>query len=115
MPYDGDPDHPIVDRPWEFDIELFSYHNNPVEERHSYIDLTLRRGKTVRRLRFLGPQDLQIESDAWRVPCPDGTELKPDGGPFFREGEVSWNHPESLPSREIAAAAVWSRLSGACG
>ena len=61
MPYDGDPDHPIVDCPWEFDIDLFSYHINPVDAHHSYIDLTLRRERTVRRLRFLGPRHLQIE------------------------------------------------------
>jgi hypothetical protein len=61
MPYDGDLDHSIIERPWEFDIDLVSYHNNPVDDRHSYVDLTLRREKIVRRLRFLGPRDFQIE------------------------------------------------------
>ena len=44
-----------------------------------------------------------VESAEWRVPCPDGTELRPAGSPCFVQGEVSWNHPEAEPSSEIAA------------
>lgn len=61
MPYDGDPDHPIIDRPWEYEVLLLAYHNDPELPRDSYLDLTLRRGPSVRRLRFLGPEDLEIE------------------------------------------------------
>lgn len=53
-----------------------------------------------------------IESDEWRVPCPDGTEMLPAGGPIFVQGEVSWNHPEAEPSREMAAWREWARLTG---
>ena len=58
MPYDGDPDHPIIERPWEYQILLFCYHNDPNDWRESYIHLTLGRGAVVRRLRFLGPPRL---------------------------------------------------------
>jgi hypothetical protein len=53
-----------------------------------------------------------IESAAWRVVAPDGTELRMAGGPFFAQGEASWNHPESEPSREEAAERAWARLTG---
>jgi hypothetical protein len=53
-----------------------------------------------------------LESGAWRVPCPDGTELKMTCGPGFFGGEVSWNHTESEPSREAAAHRLWKRLTG---
>ncbi len=66
-----DPDHPIVDRPWEYDIVEFSYNAKSLNDRHHYIDLTLRRGPVDesllryfwRELRFLGPRDLRIEGD----------------------------------------------------
>ena len=53
-----------------------------------------------------------IRSKSWRVPCPDGSELTTAEGPAFFDGQVSWNHPESAPSREIAAAEVMHRLTG---
>jgi hypothetical protein len=68
MPYDGDPDHPIIERPWEYQILLFCYHHDPDDWRNSYIDLSLGRGTTVRRLRFLGPQELQIERGCFPQP-----------------------------------------------
>jgi hypothetical protein len=52
-----------------------------------------------------------IESASWRVPCPDGSELRMAEGPIFVQGEASWNHPEAEPSRELAANRVWSRLT----
>lgn len=61
MPYDGDPDHPIIDRPWEYEILSLCYHNDAKDWRASYLDLTLARGSIVRRLRFLAPQDFAIE------------------------------------------------------
>jgi hypothetical protein len=53
-----------------------------------------------------------IESAAWRAPCPDGTELRPAGGPSFVQGEAGWNHPEAESSREMAAGREWTRLTG---
>ncbi|HLK60594.1 MAG TPA: hypothetical protein VKU00_28790 [Chthonomonadaceae bacterium] len=32
--------------------------------------------------------------------------------PLFRHGEVSWNHPETLPSTEVAANLLWRELLG---
>jgi hypothetical protein len=53
-----------------------------------------------------------IESPAWRVPCPDSTELRPAGAPIFVQGEASWNHPDAEPCRELAAGRLWARLTG---
>lgn len=61
MSYDGDPDHPIIERPFEYEIVVFCYHHDPDDSRNSYLDMALQRGTTVRRLRFLQPQDLEIE------------------------------------------------------
>lgn len=61
LPYDGDPDHPIIDKPLQYQIVEFCYHHDPDDVGNSYVDMTLRRGDTLRRLRFLGPQELEIE------------------------------------------------------
>jgi hypothetical protein len=53
-----------------------------------------------------------IGSSMWRVPCPDGSELRTDGAPVFTNGEVSWNHPEVAPSTELSARETWARLTG---
>lgn len=68
MPSDGDPKHPIIERPWDYQILRFCYHNDPDDWRESYIDLTLGRGAVVRRLRFLAPQDLEIERGCFPQP-----------------------------------------------
>ena len=53
-----------------------------------------------------------IKTGSWRVSCPDGSELTLTEAPVFVEGESSWNHLENGAFRELAAGAVWSRLSG---
>ncbi|MDG3006848.1 hypothetical protein [Paludisphaera mucosa] len=68
MPYDGDPDHAIVERPWEYEIVSLCYHNDPGEWSASYIDMKLGRGDVVRRLRFLGPQDFAVEKGCFPQP-----------------------------------------------
>ncbi len=60
MPYDGDPDHPIVECPWEYEIVSLSYHRDLDSWADSYIDLTLQKGPRRRCLRFLGARDLEI-------------------------------------------------------
>jgi hypothetical protein len=60
VPHDGDPDHPIVERPWEYEIVGLYYHRDLDSWADSYIDLTLQKGPRRRCLRFLGPQDLEI-------------------------------------------------------
>ncbi|MGC4002577.1 MAG: hypothetical protein QM811_05300 [Pirellulales bacterium] len=55
------PIHPILDRPHEYEILRFDYHNDPRDHCTSYLDLTLSRQSTIRRLRFLRPQRLVIE------------------------------------------------------
>jgi hypothetical protein len=60
MSFSRDPDHPIIKSPWTYEIASFCYQNNLDDWRESYIDLILKKGTTIRRLRFLGPQDLEI-------------------------------------------------------
>jgi hypothetical protein len=74
----------------------------------------LKRGEDVSAAEFDPFADL-IKSSSWRVPCPDGAELPMNEGPIFVEGTASWNHPESEPSREVAAWQVWSRLTASVG
>ena len=58
--YDGDHDHPILDKPWTWQLMEFAYHLDPVDWRKSYIDLLIEREGRVRRLRFFSPRDLEI-------------------------------------------------------
>jgi len=62
MSIEREPDHPIIDKPWQYDIAEFRYHVDPEDRWASFIDLHLRRGTVVRRLRFVGPQSLKIET-----------------------------------------------------
>ncbi|MBI1322520.1 hypothetical protein GC170_04955 [bacterium] len=57
---ENSPDHPIIEKPWEFEIRYFAYYSEPDRWLESYIDLTLVRGDTIRRLRFSAPQELEI-------------------------------------------------------
>ena len=58
--YDDDPHHPVVERPWEYEIVGLSYHRDLDSWTDSFIDLTIQKGGHRRHLRFLGPNDLQI-------------------------------------------------------
>ncbi|MGC4031626.1 MAG: hypothetical protein QM754_07825 [Tepidisphaeraceae bacterium] len=55
------PAHPIIDKPWQFEIVRFDFHRDPGDRRSSYLDLWLRRGEELRKLRFLQPRSIQIE------------------------------------------------------
>lgn len=61
MTVNRDPEHPIIVRPHEFNIVGFYFHVEPENPLKSYIDMTLKKGSIVRRLRFYGPRDLAIE------------------------------------------------------
>ncbi len=54
-----DPYHPIIDRPHEYEIVEFTY-ITAQNGGQPYIDLVLMKGERTRRLRFHGPQELQI-------------------------------------------------------
>jgi len=66
MAVEQEPYHPIIDKPWNYDIVELRYHIEP-NIRESFIDLHLQRGSILRRLRFIGPRNLQIEAG---FPCP---------------------------------------------
>ena len=61
MAVDPDPDHPIIERPWEYQLTEFHYHYDPDDRGASFIDMTLEKGEIVRRLRFWSPRSLRIE------------------------------------------------------
>ena len=58
---DEEQDHPIVPRAWEYRIVGLGLELSPVDEDEPYLDLTLRKGEDVRRLRFWSPVDLEVE------------------------------------------------------
>jgi hypothetical protein len=60
MAFDGDPDHPILDAPWDWELREFTFHSDPKDWMQSYIDLVLEREGVVRRLRFFAPRDLEM-------------------------------------------------------
>lgn len=61
MSIEPDPNHPIIERPWEYDIVEFHYHVDTDDRSKCYIDMSLAKGETVRRLRFWSPRTLKIE------------------------------------------------------
>ena len=69
MPVEPDPDHPIIEKPWEYHIVDFYYHVDQDDWDKSYIDMVLAKGSTVRRLRFWSPRSLKIEEG---FPMPTG-------------------------------------------
>jgi hypothetical protein len=59
MSFEEDPDHPIIDSPWNYQLIEFVYHRDH-EWTRSYIDMVLEQEGVVRRLRFFGPQSLKL-------------------------------------------------------
>jgi hypothetical protein len=55
-----DPNHPIVDRPWDYAINAVHYHVG-LDGTEPYLDLILQRNHVTRRLRFWSPRQLKIE------------------------------------------------------
>ena len=56
-------DHPIIGSPWTYTITELHVVHPPSDE--PYLDLVLRKDDTVRRLRFLSPQNIHIREGAW--------------------------------------------------
>ena len=52
-----DPDHPVLDRPWEYEIASFAYERDFDEPEQSTVVVGLRRGRDLVRLCFRGPRD----------------------------------------------------------
>ena len=59
--FHGDPVHPILASPHEFDVVRFDLHHDPENPRSNYLDLWLKRGEELRRLRFRQPSSIKIE------------------------------------------------------
>ena len=54
-----DPPHPIIARPWEYEVVGLNFQQSDGPE--PYLELTLQKGDVIRHLRFLSPQSLEIE------------------------------------------------------
>ena len=70
-----DSDHPIIDQPFRYDVIGFNYQSP--DDGEPYIDLTLRLESIVRRLRFLSPRDIALESG---FPGCSGLQIKDVSG-----------------------------------
>ncbi len=55
-------DHSILERAWEYEIVGFNFQKSINGKFESFIDVTLQKDKEIRRLRFLSPIQLKIES-----------------------------------------------------
>lgn len=55
-----DPDHPIIERPFRYQIGALHYHVG-LDGAEPYLDLDLHHGGVDRRLRFWSPRQLVIE------------------------------------------------------
>jgi hypothetical protein len=55
-----DRDHPIIDAPFRWELVEFTYRQEATWG-DSYIDLVLARDGVERRLRFFGPQELELD------------------------------------------------------
>lgn len=53
-----DPDHPILQRPWEWELTEFCYRTNDGAEPH--LDLVFEKGEVRKKLRFFSPRDIRI-------------------------------------------------------
>lgn len=58
--FDGDPEHPILDSPWTWELLEFVYHRDLADWCESYIDLVFERKGVTRQLRFFAPQDVEL-------------------------------------------------------
>ena len=64
---EGDPAHPIIDRPHEYSIAELRYHVG-LDGTEPYVDLELHKGSVVRRLRFWSPQQFEVEEGCFPHP-----------------------------------------------
>lgn len=57
----SDPDHPIIDSPWEYRVTELRYVIEAPEGEESYIDIVLVRNSSTHRLRFWSPRDFHVQ------------------------------------------------------
>ena len=59
------PDHPVLAEPWRYEIAEFHLVTDPSQAQPPRIDLVLRKGEQLQRLRFEGVRHVQIEPEFW--------------------------------------------------
>jgi hypothetical protein len=60
--YDNDPDHPILNDPYSWELLEFTYRRDPTDGVHSHIDMVFLRGGETCRLRFYNPQQIEMSA-----------------------------------------------------
>ena len=55
------PDHAVLAEPWTYTLEELRY-AAPEDYADSFIELTLRKGEDLRRLRFSKPQSIEVDA-----------------------------------------------------
>lgn len=60
MPRRQEPLHPIVERPWSYEVVGLNFQRGDPDQ-EPFVDVTLMRGDERRHLRFLSPHDIQIQ------------------------------------------------------
>jgi hypothetical protein len=66
-----DPDHPIIQAPWEYEVIEFCYRK--FDDSEAFVDLVFRKGAETRRLRFYSPRDIRITGNGF--PSASGLEI----------------------------------------
>lgn len=61
--------HPIIDKPWQYKIISFYYECSSENYLEHYIELVMKKGNDVKKLKFLAPTQLKIEEG---FPMPTG-------------------------------------------
>lgn len=93
-----DPDHPIIFKPWTYRIISLLFEKSSPQREESIVELLLQREQEVRRLRFLGVEDIHIDSGF------------PDGGGLFIS-DVSARNLDGLSVRvgdfESSGGGIW--------
>ena len=64
-----EPDHPILPKPWEYQIIDFHFQQPGEYYFDAHIDITFRKENDIRTLRFSSPQSIEIEDSFPYAEC----------------------------------------------
>ena len=107
MTLQNDSYHPILDRPWDYELYTLSYFRpNPDDE--PFIDILLKHNDAFKALRFLNPKDIEIHKG-----FPHQTHIC-----IFdvsNRGVAGFNVRVDSPTGENGAVRFWAREVITCG
>lgn len=79
-----EPDHPIINEPWEYKIIEFKYHRGHKND-EPHIDLTLKKNNEIQILRFRKPSGVRL----YDIPEHEGPSIKNVTGRGFESVQVA--------------------------